>query len=37
MLRHGEAKVIASDFSRQLPDADVGVYAMLCEIGRGDI
>jgi hypothetical protein len=37
MLRQDEAKVIASDFSRQLPDADVGVYAMLCEIGRGDI
>jgi hypothetical protein len=37
MLRQDEANIIASDFSRQLPDADVGVYAMLCEIGRGDI
>ena len=37
MLRQDEANLLATDFSRRFPDADVGVYAMLCEIGRGDI
>jgi hypothetical protein len=37
MLRQDDANAIANDLSRQFPEAEVGVYAMLCEIGRGDI
>jgi hypothetical protein len=34
-LRKGEADILASRLSKQFPDAEVGIYAVLCERGVG--
>ena len=36
-LRESKAKAIVSDLSERFPAAEVGVYRLLCKIGRGDI
>jgi hypothetical protein len=36
-LRESKAKAIASDLSGRFPGAEIGVYRLLCQIGRGDI
>jgi hypothetical protein len=36
-LRESKAKAIASDLSERFPAAEIGVYRLLCQIGRGDI
>lgn len=36
-LRQADAEKIGTDFARQYPKADVGVFRVLCSLGRGDL
>jgi hypothetical protein len=36
-LRQREAELLGEKFSREFPAADVGVFRVLCQLGRGDI
>lgn len=37
MMRDAEAASVAASLARQFPDAETGVYRVLCAIGRGDV
>jgi hypothetical protein len=36
MMREGEAADVAADLARRFPDAEAGVYRVLCTLGRSD-
>jgi hypothetical protein len=36
-LRQREAELLGEELSREFPAADVGVFRVLCQLGRGDI
>jgi hypothetical protein len=36
-LYQKDAESVGAQLARQFPDADVGVYRVLCQIGRGDV
>ncbi|MGB7258816.1 MAG: hypothetical protein WBD48_12130, partial [Pseudolabrys sp.] len=36
-LRQGEAENLGGRLAAQFPNADVGVFRVLCQIGRGDL
>jgi hypothetical protein len=36
-LRQGDAEKLGARFAGQFPNADVGVFRVLCQIGRGDL
>lgn len=36
-LRQAEAEALGEKLSKQFPEADVGVFRVLCQLGRGDL
>ena len=36
-LRFGDAERLGEQLSQAYPDADVGVFRVLCQLGRGDL
>jgi hypothetical protein len=36
-LRQGDAETIGTEFGRDFPQGDVGVFRVLCQIGRADL
>jgi hypothetical protein len=36
-LYQKDAESVGSQLASQFPDADVGVFRVLCQIGRGDV
>jgi hypothetical protein len=36
-LRQSDAEMLGTRLSRQFPAADVGVFRVLCQLGRGDL
>jgi len=36
-LRQADAETIGADFGRKFPRAEVGVFRVLCQLGRGDL
>jgi hypothetical protein len=36
-LRQGDAEKIAGELGKQFPGTDVGVFRVLCQLGRGDV
>jgi hypothetical protein len=36
-LRQADAEKIGADLGKKFPDADVGVFRVLCQLGRGDL
>jgi len=36
-LRQADAEKIGADLGRKFPGADIGVYRVLCQLGRGDL
>ena len=36
-LRQSDAETVGTDMARKFPGADVGVFRVLCQLGRGDL
>ena len=36
-LRQGDAEALGGDLGRRFPNAEVGVFRVLCQLGRGDL
>jgi len=36
-LYQGDAEKVAAQLAKQFPSADIGIFAALCDIGRGDL
>jgi len=36
-LRQSDAEAVGTDMARKFPGADVGVFRVLCQLGRGDL
>ena len=36
-LYQDDAEAVGAQLAKQFPDADIGVFRVLCQIGRGDL